>query len=97
MNATPSAPATSAAPAKSIYLSLLELAVPPALNYAQNYIQKRLTQENVVGLLENLPDSLGKTGSGALASFRKLSTVEKVAGGLLLALFVRHFLRGDRD
>lgn len=75
-----------------MYKSLLGLAIPPALNYAQKW----LTQENLEGLLDKLPDSLSDTSSGALASFRKLSTVEKVAGGLLLVLFVRHFLRGDR-
>ncbi|RYY19180.1 MAG: hypothetical protein EOO36_06380 [Cytophagaceae bacterium] len=94
MASTPSAPAPDSAAAttsKPLILNLLTMAVPPALNYARQW----LDQEHVQALVENLPSQLEKTGAQALARFRKMSAVEKVASGLLLAIVVRQFLRHD--
>lgn len=90
---TPSTPAAAPTASKPLILNLLSMALPPALNYARQW----LDQEHVQSLVETLPDQLQKTGSQALARFRKMSTVEKVAGGLLLAIVVRHFLRKDNE
>ena len=93
-NSTPDAqtPAPAAATAsKPLILNLLSMAVPPALNYARQW----LDQEHVQSLVETLPNQLEKAGSQVLARFRKMSTVEKVASGLLLAIVVRQFLRQD--
>lgn len=89
---TPSTQAP-AAPSKPLIMNLLSMALPPALNYAQKW----LNQEHVQELVETLPGQLEKTGAQALARFRKMSTVEKIAGGLLLAIVVRHFLRQDSE